>query len=130
MEGYQLLATKVYEAFSDAYDNSHADVNRDNTVEYPYITYNIRTNPADARNQENLIIDVQLFDNTTSYSRIYEVASMLKNHFKGLIMLAGDLDIRFDVQRGASNWISVPTADDSIIRLEGNIQGKIDWREK
>lgn len=129
MEDYQLLATKVYQAFVAAFPNSHAEINRSSTVTYPYVTYSINTDPTISRNQENLVIDVQVFDNITSYSRTYEVASKLKNGFKGLLQLEDALHIRYDVQRGASGWTTVPTNDPNIIRLEGTIQAKLDWRE-
>lgn len=129
MEDLELLATRVYEAFNDAYSNVHATVNRSENVEYPYVTFDLRTDPTLARNQENLVIDVQVFDNISSYSRAYAVASKLRNHFKGLLTLDDALHIRYDVQRGISNWHQVPTNDPNIIRLEGTLQAKLDWRE-
>lgn len=129
MEDYQLLATKVYQAFTGAFPNSHADVNRSDTIVYPYVTYNIRTDPTASRNQENLVIDVQIFDNKTSYSDAYGVASKLRTGFKGLLQLEDELHIRYDVRAGATNWAAVPTADPNVIRLEGTINAKIDWRE-
>ncbi|WP_423189425.1 hypothetical protein ACO1PF_00495 [Alkalibacterium sp. f15] len=129
MEDFKQLAIQIYRSFTAIYENSHALVNRDEEVKYPYITYDLRTYSTLARNQENLVIDVQIFDNIKSYSRTYDVASLLKNHFKGRLIKDDSFHIRFDVQRGATNFIHIPTSDPNIIRLEGTVQAKIDWRE-
>lgn len=130
MTDLEALARAIYSAFTNINKNSHASVNRDDNVIYPYLTYDIRTDPpTESRNQENLILDIQIFDNITSYSRLYELASDIANGFKGLIITKEGFHIRFDVRNGASNWIQIPTEDPNIIRLEGTVQGKIDWRE-
>lgn len=129
MKNYGELARQLYTAFTNAFENSHASTNTDDVVIYPYLTYDLSTSPTDDRNQENLILDIQLWDNITSYSRLYDVSSQLANGFKGLKILEDNFHVRFDVKNGTSNWLQVPTEDPNIIRIEGLIQGKIDWRE-
>lgn len=127
---FKALATKIYEAFTSAYPNSHASINRDQEVTYPYITYDLNTNPNFSMNQEQLIINVQIFDSGKSYSGCYGVASKLKKKFKRLKIWDDHFHLRFDVQRGASTFMEIPTGDPNIVRLEGTIQAKIDWREE
>lgn len=130
MADYGSLARGIYQAFTAINENSHASTNQDEKVTYPYLTYDIRTDPAtESRNQENLIVDVQIHDTGKSYVRLYDFASEVTNGFKDLIVNKENLNIRFDVRLGASNWFQVPTEDPNIVRLEGTIQGKIDWRE-
>lgn len=127
---FKALATRVYQAFTSAYPNSHASINRDKTVTYPYITYDLNTSPTSAMNQEQLVINVQIFDSGQSYAKAYSVASKLKIKFKRFTIRDDFFNLRFDVQRGVSNFIEIPTGDPTIVRLEGTIQAKIDWREK
>lgn len=130
MADYGSLGRLVYQTLTNINSNSHASVNESPMVVYPYLTYDIRTDPSlDTRNQENLTIDVQIFDNIKSYSNLYDWASDLVKGFKGLTVENDSLRIRFDVRNGASNWLQIPTGDPNIVRLEGTIQGKIDWRE-
>ena len=130
MSEYGSLARGIYEAFTEINENSHASINRDEKVTYPYLTYDIRTGLAtESRNQESLIVDIQIHDIGKSYERLYAFASDVTNGFKDLIINKENLNVRFDVRMGASGWFQVPTADPNIVRLEGTIQGKIDWRE-
>lgn len=124
------LEKAIYAELSAAYDNTHKKRNRDSVVRYPYITYGSNRPPGEDRNEENLVIDVQIFDNTTGHSRCYFVAESLRKKFQELVVEHEDFTIRFDVQRGAQNWQEVPTGDPNIQRLEGTIQAKIDWSEK
>lgn len=130
LDEFKALATRVYQTFSSVFPNSHASVNRSERVTYPYITYDLNVNPATAMNQEQLVINVQIFDIGKSYSECYGVASIIKNKFKRLKIWDDHFHLRFDVQRGVSNFMEIPTGDPNIVRLEGTIQAKIDWREE
>lgn len=101
------------------------DRNTKPTVVYPYLTFDL-SGEAIERNVEGFYVDVDIFDNTTSYTRIFTLEQALKDHFKDNRKMTDDLFIRFHFLRSTS----VPTGDETIKRRNLQIYAKTDWRNK
>lgn len=104
---------------------SYHEKNRKEKVLYPYVTFDFDTEALE-RNVEGFYIDVDIFDNNSSYIDVFEVEEALKNHFKDNMKLTDELFIRFNFLR--SN--KVPTGDDNIKRRSMQFYCKTDWRNK
>lgn len=104
---------------------SFHEKNRKSTVIYPYLTFDFDTESLE-RNVEGFDIDVDIFDNSSSYTNIFNLEGKLKLHFKDLIILNDDLLMRFIFLRSTK----ISTGDDLIKRRNLQIYCKVDWRNK
>ena len=104
---------------------SFHDRNRKTTVVYPYLTYDFDLESLE-RNVDGFYIDVDIFDNQASYTRLFELEDALKAHFKDNRQLTDEIFMRFNFLR--SN--KIPTGDDIIKRRNMQFYCKIDWRNK
>ncbi|MER2001296.1 MAG: hypothetical protein ABS862_01635 [Carnobacterium inhibens] len=104
---------------------SFHEKNRKTTVVYPYLTFDFDTEAIE-RNVDGFYIDVDVFDNNTSYINVFTLEQSLKDHFKDNTKLTDDLLIRFNFLR--SN--KVTTGDDKIKRRSLQFYCKTDWRKK
>ncbi|MGG4255104.1 hypothetical protein ABEW12_17040 [Bacillus licheniformis] len=104
---------------------SYHEKNRKNTVIYPYLTFDFDRESIE-RNVDGFYIDVDIFDNNSSYMKVFELEEALTDHFKDNRKLTDDLFIRFNFLR--SN--KVPTGDDMIKRRNLQFYCKTDWRNK
>ncbi|SFB90768.1 hypothetical protein SAMN04488102_101362 [Alkalibacterium subtropicum] len=104
---------------------SYHDRNRKETVLYPYVTFDFDSESIE-RNVEGFYIDVDIFDNNSSYTDVFQVEEALKVHFKDNRKLTDDLFIRFNFLR--SN--KIPTGDDLIKRRNMQFYCKTDWRTR
>lgn len=104
---------------------SYHEKNRKSTVTYPYLTFDFDTESLE-RNVEGFDIDVDIFDNSSSYTNIFNLEGKLKLHFKDLIILNDDLLMRFNFLRSTK----ILTGDDMIKRRNLQFYCKVDWRNK
>lgn len=104
---------------------SFHEMNRKATVIYPYLTFDFDSEALE-RNVDGFYIDVDIFDNSASYMRVFELEEALKEHFKDNRKLTDNLFIRFNFLR--SN--KIPTGDDLIKRRSLQFYCKVDWRKK
>lgn len=104
---------------------SFHEKNRKSTVIYPYLTFDFDAEAIEP-NVEGFDIDVDIFDNNSSYTNIFNLESKLKSHFKDLVILTDDLLMRFNFLR--STKISI--GDDMIKRRNLQFYCKVDWRNK
>ncbi len=104
---------------------SYHEKNRKKTVIYPYLTFDFDSEAIEDH-IEGLYIDVDIFDNYSSYTRIFEVEDNLKWYFYKNRKLTDDLFIRFNFLRSTK----VPTGDDTIKRRNLQFYCKVDWRNK
>lgn len=104
-------------------ESSH-EKNRRDAVVYPYLTFDFDSEPLE-RNVDGFYIDVDIFDNNSSYTNIFTLEGSLKAHFKDLVILTDDLLLRFEF-RGSTK---VPTGDDMIKRRSLQLYCKVDWRK-
>lgn len=111
--------------FRSVVSESYFERNNTSEIKYPYVTYNFG-NEAIERNVDGFYVDVDIFDNNSSYKNIFQVEEALRSHFKDNRKLTDDFFVRFNFLR--SNQI--PTADDNIKRRNMQFYCKIDWRKK
>lgn len=111
--------------FRQVTSESFHDKNRRETVIYPYLTYDFDSEGIE-RNVDGFYIDVDIFDNNSSYLNLFQLESDLKAHFKDNIKLTDDLFIRFNFLR--SN--KIPTGDENIKRRNLQFYCKVDWRNE
>ncbi|MFA6719478.1 MAG: hypothetical protein WCS15_10395 [Prevotella sp.] len=124
------LLKLLYAEFVSVLPESYNEVNESVKVKYPYLTYSLTDSESLDRNQEGYNIDVDIFDNNSSYANILTVEDALKSHFeaysKEYAQLTDDFLVRVEYLR--SN--KIPTGDDNIKRRNLQFYFKIDWRNK
>lgn len=111
--------------FKEVTPESFHEKNRKTTVVYPYLTFDFDTEAIE-RNVDGFYIDVDIFDNNSSYINVFTLEDTLKDHFKDNTKLTDDLFIRFNFLR--SNKVS--TGDEKIKRRSLQFYCKTDWRKK
>lgn len=104
---------------------SHFERNRKKEVIYPYLTFDFDSEYLDDH-VEGFYIDVGIFDNDSSYVRIFQIEDSLKQHFYRNRKLTNDLFIRFNFLRSTK----IPTGDDVIKWRNLQFYCKLDWRNK
>lgn len=115
--------TELTAQFRTVLPESYHDKNRSAVVTYPYLTFDF-SSEAIERNVDGFYIDVDIFDNNSSYYDVFQVEQALKDHFKDNVKLTDDVFIRFNFLR--SN--KIPTGDDNIKRRNLQFYCKTDWR--
>jgi hypothetical protein len=109
--------------FKSVTPESYHEKNRSKTVTYPYLTFDFDAESLE-RNIDGFYIDVDIFDNGSSYLRIFQTEEALRAHFKDFKRLTDELFIRF-------NYLGenkIPTGDDTIKRRNMRFYCKVDWR--
>lgn len=121
IELYKLL----YAEFKAVLDESYNEVNTAPKVKYPYLTYSATDSESLDRRQEGYNVDVDIFDNNSSYANILTVEQALKAHFDDYVLLKDEFLVRVEYLR--SN--KIPTGDDNIKRRNLQFYFKVDWRK-
>lgn len=111
--------------FREVTSESFHEKNRKKKVVYPYLTFDFDSEAIE-RNVDGFYIDVDIFDNNSSYMNVFQLENDLKAHFKDNKKLTDDLYIRFNFLRS----MKVPTGDDNIKRRNLQFYCKVDWRKK
>ena len=111
--------------FREVTSESFHEKNRKSKVVYPYLTFDFDSEAIE-RNVDGFYIDVDIFDNNSSYVNVFQLENDLKAHFKDNKKLTDDLYIRFNFLRS----MKVPTGDDNIKRRNLQFYCKVDWRKK
>lgn len=111
--------------FREVSPEAFHEKNRKEIVLYPYLTFDFDSEALE-RNIEGFYIDVDIFDNNSSYGDIFQMEELLKAHFKDNRKLMDNLFIRFNFLRSTK----VPTGDDKIKRRNLQFYCKVDWRNK
>lgn len=111
--------------FREVTSESFHEKNRKKKVVYPYLTFDFDSEAIE-RNVDGFYIDVDIFDNNSSYMNVLQLENDLKAHFKDNKKLTDDLYIRFNFLRS----MKVPTGDDNIKRRNLQFYCKVDWRKK
>lgn len=122
IELYKLL----YAEFKAVLDESYNEVNTAPKVKYPYLTYSATDSESLDRRQEGYNVDVDIFDNNSSYANILTVEQALKDHFDDYVSLKDEFLVRVEYLR--SN--KIPTGDDNIKRRNLQFYFKVDWRKQ
>lgn len=122
IELYKLL----YAEFKAVLDESYNEVNTAPKVKYPYLTYSATDSESLDRRQEGYNVDVDIFDNNSSYANILTVEQALKDHFDDYVLLKDEFLVRVEYLR--SN--KIPTGDDNIKRRNLQFYFKVDWRKQ
>ena len=111
--------------FREVTSESFHEKNRKAKVVYPYLTFDFDSEAIE-RNVDGFYVDVDIFDNNSSYMNVFQLEGDLKAHFKDNKKLTDDLYIRFNFLRSTK----VPTGDDNIKRRNLQFYCKVDWRKK
>lgn len=122
IELYKLL----YAEFKAVLGESYNEVNTAPKVKYPYLTYSATDSESLDRRQEGYNVDVDIFDNNSSYANILTVEQALKDHFDDYVLLKDEFLVRVEYLR--SN--KIPTGDDNIKRRNLQFYFKVDWRKQ
>lgn len=111
--------------FQEVTPESYLEINNKKAVSYPYLTYSLDREYV-SRETDGFYIDVDVFDKSSSYMRIFELEEKLTKQFGHLAQLTDNLYIRSYVPRS----VSVPTLSDELKRRNIQIYCKTDWRKK
>lgn len=104
---------------------SFHEMNRKQTVVYPYVVYDFEFDSLD-RNVDGVYIDVDIFDNSDSYAGIMLLEDALRVNFKDKRKFTDNLYLRFNFLRSSK----VPTGNDNLKRRTMQFYCKIDWGNK
>ncbi len=107
------IKAELHTILSQTDPNIHYEINRDNTVAYPYTTYTLTFERVDMYT-EGVYIDLQVFDHSTSLENLYAVEDKFKSQLNNLIKETEQGFFTFKFQR--SN--TVPTGDETIRRID------------
>lgn len=77
-------------------------------------------------NVDGFDIDIDIFDNIGSFTRVFDLESKLKDAFKRKIILTNDNLLQFNFLRSTK----IPTGDKLLRRRNIQIYCKVDWRNK
>lgn len=104
---------------------SYHDKNTALKVVYPYCTFDVDTtmDPI-SRNQENIIIDLDIFDVNSSYINIFK----LESDFKHALYMKRDLTTDFSAIWKYDRANNIPTGEDQLLRRSLQLEITIDWR--
>lgn len=109
--------------FRFVWPESYYERNRIAKVKYPYLTYDFDSESLE-RYRDGFYIDVDIFDNSTSFKNIFEVEELLRDHFRELIVLTDKFLLQFKIDTGSK----VPTESDNLKRRNLQLYVKVDWR--
>lgn len=95
-------------------------VNRKKQVVYPYLTYDFDTTRLES-SVDGIYIDIDIFDNKSSYLDIVRLEERLKEHLHNQVKLIDGSHVRF-YWRGSNK---VPTLDENIKRRQSTYQLRV-----
>ncbi|AIM63066.1 MULTISPECIES: hypothetical protein [Weissella] len=117
------LLAKITELLRSVCPETYLEWNDSDNATYPYLTYT-----ADGeylgRNRDGFTVDVDIFDNNSSYKNIYEIEQKIKDELCFGRIMTDDFFLMIDYQR--SN--TVPTGDKTIKRRTTALYIQVDWR--
>lgn len=111
--------------FRQVHKESYHDKNTADEIDYPYLTYDFDSEALET-NVEGFYIDVDIFDNSGSFTRVFELEGNLKDYFNQKLILTDDNLFRFNFLRSTG----VPTSDELLRRRNIQLYCKVDWRNK
>lgn len=117
----KLLTAELKEVTTESFH----DRNTKAKVIYPYLTFDLNREVIE-RNVDGFYVDIDIFDNNDSYTRLFELETSLTDHFKDFKKLTDELYVRFNFLGSDS----IPTGDDNIKRRNLRFYVKTDWRTK
>lgn len=109
--------------FREVAPQSYHHQNTASETSYPYLTFDLSGENLE-QNVEGFYVDVDIFDNGSSYMTIFELENRIREHFKGNRKLTDDMFIRFKYLR--SNTVS--TESKTLKRRNLQFYCKVDWR--
>lgn len=107
------LKKDIHSIMASKFENIHYQINQDKIVSYPYITYELTFEKANAVT-DGVYIDLQIFDYGPSYGNIYAAEKLLRDHLEHLVTETANGFYSFVFLR--SN--SIKTGDEAIKRLD------------
>lgn len=115
---------EIYKLLTSIHEESYLEVNQAETVKYPYLTY---TYSAEALEygSEGFYLDIDLFERSTSYSRLTALENSLKNGLDRHLSLTDTALFRFKFNGSTP----IPTQDNDLKRRNLRFYIKIDWRD-
>ena len=104
---------------------SYYDRNNSKKVEYPYCTFDIDTDFEEDRNQENVSIDLDIFDLNPSYENIFAIETKIKQ----ALAYKRDLNEFFGANWKYIRANNIPTGQNGLLRRSLQLEITIDWRK-
>lgn len=111
--------------FDQVTKESYLEINNSEKINYPYLTYSLDIDNIN-RNTDGFYLDIDIFDENSSFINIFNLESLLRENFDFNQKLTDGLFLRFYFQRS----FSVATQSDTLKRRNLQIYCKVDWRNK
>ena len=118
----ELLKTLSQE-FRSVVPESYLEWNDADNVVYPYLTYSVQREALE-RHSDTLTVDIDIFDNASSYKGTYQVEEQLNEYFKQRRTLTDVALFIWSFVRSQN----ILTGDETIKRRQVTLSAKIDWR--
>ncbi|WP_285009479.1 hypothetical protein [Lactococcus formosensis] len=120
----ELLQT-LLKMFQEVHDESYLEVNTSKEITYPYVTYSLDIDNID-KNTDGFYLDIDIFDNDSSYIKIYDLEDRLREKFDFTLKFTDGLFLRSYFKSSTH----VPTLSNTLKRRTMQIYCKVDWRNK
>lgn len=91
---------------------------------YPYLTYSVDGEFLD-RNADGITLEIDIFDNDSSYLNIYDLEKKLIERFRMARILTADFFAMFEYQHSST----IPTGNISIKRRNVVFYVRAEWRK-
>ncbi len=118
------LLNLLYEEMTKVCPESYFQINTNNTITYPYLTYDLDSDSIEY-GMDGFYVDIDLFDRTKNLTTLMYLEESLKKHFLKFRKLTDGIFIRFKFLRSTK----VPTGEKNLRRRNLQIYCKIDWRK-
>lgn len=119
------LLQKLLKMFKEVSDESYLEINTSEEINYPYVTYSLDIDNID-RNTDGFYLDIDIFDNNSSYTKIFELESLLREQFDFSQWFTDGIFFRSYFKSSTH----IPTLSSSLKRRHLQIYCKVDWRNK
>lgn len=118
------LLAKLTELLRTVCPETYLEWNGSDKATYPYLTYSVDGEYL-GRQRDGFTVDVDIFDNNSSYKKIYEIEERIKKELCFGRHLTDDFFIMVDYRHSTT----VPTGDKTIKRRTITLYVQVDWRK-
>lgn len=116
------FAHTLYSVLTGIHAESHEEKNRRKTVVYPYLTYTFNAERLQPP-QDGFYLDLDLFDNTSDKTNIFQLETMIINGLDKLRFHSEGVHFRFTYNRS----VNQRTGLDTLSRRSMQFYIKTDW---
>ncbi len=118
------IATVVYQELQRVSGNAHHEVNLDDPVTYPYLTYTLTAEHL-TTNSDGYYLDIDLFDKDTTFNKLLELETKLRDAFQAKQIDTDQAYIMFNFNSSDN----IRTIDEALKRRNLRFYLKVWWKK-